>query len=165
MVEENLPDSHLCHAPELAPALLDAAESAFPSGTGAARGAIAAGRELAAEAAGRVVAEDHVAGSTTADMVDGGGPANIALKLLVKAEDGAFGAAVDVASATTAGLEGAGDVGVQARQRGRTGSRSRVGGLGASQVDDIAGAAASRVQSWTAGMRDGRVRFNDPVIH
>lgn len=98
-------------------------------------------------------------------MVDGGSTAEITLKLFVEAKDGALAAAVDVAGTATARLEGAGDIRVQAGQGSRTGSRAGVGGLGTLQVDDIASASASRVQSRAAGMRDRRMRFNDTVIH
>lgn len=93
---------------ELAPALLQAT-AGHVAGTvchraGTAGGVGAAGGVLAAEGAGiaGVVAVDHVAGATTADVVDRGSTAEVAFELLVKAEDGALAAAVDVAGAAAA---------------------------------------------------------------
>lgn len=104
---------HLCGALELAPSLLQASAghvaSTIGHGSGAAVGSGAGRRVLAAEtvvAAGVIAAADHVAGATTTDVVDGGGAAEVALKLFVEAEDGALGAGVDVAGTTTASGEG-----------------------------------------------------------
>jgi len=104
---------HLCGALELAPSLLQASAghvaSAVGHGSGAAVGSSAGSGVLAAEAvvaAGVVAATDHVTGTTTTDVVNGGGAAEVALKLLVEAEDGALRAGVDVAGTTTARGEG-----------------------------------------------------------
>lgn len=111
-----------------------------------------------------VVAVDHVASSAAADVVNRGGAAHFTLELFIETEDGAFAAAVDVASATTAGSKSGRYARVQTSERRRTGSRARVGGFGVLQTDDITSASPSRMQSRTAGMGDSWMRFNETVV-
>lgn len=153
----------LGHAPELAPALIQTSESTLARGARATAGAVAAGGELSRQAAGRVVAEDHVAGTAAADVVDGRSAAELTLQLLVEAEDGALAATVDIPGAAPARLEGAGHTRVEARHGSRPGGRLRRSGLGALEVDDIAGASTSRMQSGTTGVRNRWMRFNDSI--
>lgn len=153
---------------ELAPALFEATASHVAStighGTSAAGGVGACRRVLAGQAAvGSVVAVDHVASASTADVIDGGSAAQVPLKFFVEAEDGAFAAAVDVTGTTAAGSVGRGTTRVEASQGGRTSGRSRVGGLGILQADDITAATPASVQSRTIGRWHRRVWFDHPV--
>lgn len=70
-----------------------------------------------------VAAQDQVAGTATANVEDRSNvllTAHFALKLLVEAEDGAFTAAMNIASATAAGLECRWILRIEAGQRWRT---------------------------------------------
>lgn len=111
-----------------------------------------------------VVAVDHVASSATADVVNGRGAAHFTFELFVETEDGAFAAAVDVAGAATTGSKGGRYARVQTSERRRTGGRARVGGLCVLQIDDIASASPSRMQSRTASVGDRWMRFNEAVV-
>lgn len=96
-------------------------------------------------------------------MIDGSSTAEVTLKFLIEAEDGTFTAAVDVAGTTAAGSEGRRSARVEARQRGRAGGSSRVGGLGVLEADDIATASTARINSRASGVRHRGVRFDHAV--
>lgn len=115
-LRRNRDRNRLSHSLQLPPPLLQALQGLVAGRARAAGGAIAADRELATEGA-VVVAKDHVAGASAADVVDGSGATEVALELLVEAEDGALAGAVDVAGAATAGGETPGGAGVQTGQR------------------------------------------------
>ena len=105
---------------------------------------------------------NEVAGTSTADVVDGsllGAEALLLLELLVEAEHGALLLAVDVAGAATAGgEEGVGgrrselDAGCWAR------GGLAVGDVGGLDAGDVAGAATARVD---VGAAYGWVRLGD----
>lgn len=108
---------------------------------------------------------DGVAGTTTANVVDGCGVLAKALllgKLLVEGEHGSLLLAVDVAGSATARHE----VGVGGR-RGELDARGRARGVGAVghvlgvDASDVAGAAATVAS--IAGGGDGGVRLGDVV--
>lgn len=154
---------------ELAPSLLETTAghvaSAVSNGAGAAVGGGTTARVLAAEAeAAGVVAMHHVTGATAADMVDGGGAAEVALEFLVEAEDGALAGAVNIAGATAAGGESNWRARVEASERGRANGRARVGGSGVLEANDIALTSATCVHCRTGSVRHGRVRLNNAVI-
>lgn len=161
----------LSHTPQLAPSSLQATHGLFPSSitdrSSTATGDRTAAREHAIEGIGRGVRSvgmDLVSGTAATNVVDGGNATQFTFEFFVEAKHGAFTAAVDVASTTTAGLEGLGDIGVQTGERRRTCRVVRIGGLGVLQVDDIASTSASCMDCGTASMGDGRMRFDNMVI-
>lgn len=96
-------------------------------------------------------------------MVDGSGTAEVALEFLIEAEDGALAAAVNVAGTTAAGSESHLSARVEASQRGWAGGRSRIGGLGVLEADDIATASTASVHGRASGVRHRGVRLDDAV--
>ena len=107
---------------------------------------------------------DLVSSTAATNVVDRGNATQFTFEFFVEAEHGAFTAAVDVASTTTAGFEGLGDIRVQTGEGGRTCRVARIGGLGVLQVDDIACTSASCMDCGTASMGNGRMRFDNVVI-
>lgn len=154
---------------ELAPALLEATAGhvagAVCHGTRAAGGVGATDGVFAAEAAAAgVVAVHHVACATATNVVDRGGTAQVALELLVKAEHGAFAAAVNVAGTAAAGGKGSRGTRIKTSQRCWAGGSPRIGGLGVLEADDIALTTAASKDSGAASMGHRRVRLNNAVI-
>lgn len=162
-------EMHLGSALELAPTLLESTASHVTSTVSnrasAGVGSRARSRVLAAEAgAAAVVTEHGVTGTATADVVDGGSAAQVALKLLVETEDGALAAVVDVAGASAACHEGCWGARVEAGQRGWTGCGMRGSRLGVLEANDVARTTTAGVDCWAACARHRGVRFNDLVI-
>lgn len=113
-------------------------------------GALAAGGAVRVPPAqlGRVLlvllggAAKDVAGTTTADMADGGGLlADLgAGELLVKGQNGAFGGGVSVTGTAAAGVEAAG-----AGRSGGGGSRDTGGSGGGRSTEEVASTSTTRV--------------------
>jgi len=109
---------HLGSTLQLAPTLLQPTTGHIPRaishGATAGVGGRAGGGVLATQTGCAVVVAVHgVAGTTTADVVDGGGLAQITFEFFIEAEDGTLAAAVDVAGSAAAGDEGCWDARVE----------------------------------------------------
>lgn len=109
---------HLGSALQLAPTFLKTTAGhvtgTISHGSSAGIGSRAGSRVLATQAGVAAVVTVHgVSGTATSDVVDGGSLAQITFEFFVEAEDGTFGAAVDVAGTTAAGDEGCWDAGVE----------------------------------------------------